>query len=100
LFTVTIGDYVACLGVSVSCQLKAKASDFVKNVSEGTVYCAKFSVDGNWYRVMVKKILQTKGKVLVEYIDYGNEEQLDRLRLRKALDIDLFSLPRQVRCLH
>jgi len=31
-------------------QLKAKASDFVKNVSEGTVYCAKFSVDGNWYR--------------------------------------------------
>lgn len=63
MFTVTIGDYVACLGVSVSHQLKAKASDFVKNVSEGTVYCAKFSVDGNWYRVMVKKILQTKGKV-------------------------------------
>lgn len=39
-------------------------------------------------------------QVLVEYIDYGNEEQLDRLRLRKALDIDLFSLPHQVRCLH
>lgn len=61
--------YVACLGVSVSYQLKAKASDFVKNVSEGTVYCAKFSVDGNWYRVMVKKILQTKGKVGV--VDWG-----------------------------
>lgn len=71
LFTVTIGDYVACLGVSVSCQLKAKASDFVKNVSEGTVYCAKFSVDGNWYRVMVKKILQTKGKVGVMHSGGG-----------------------------
>ncbi len=35
-------------------------------------------------------------QVLVEYVDYGNEEEVDRLKLRKALDTELFSLPPQV----
>ena len=35
-------------------------------------------------------------QVLVEYIDYGNEEVTDRMKLRIALDTELFSLPPQV----
>ena len=38
-------------------------------------------------------------KLLVEYVDYGNEEELDKIKLRKALDTELYSLPHQVRYL-
>ena len=36
-------------------------------------------------------------KLLVEYVDYGNEEELDKIKVRKALDTELYSLPHQVR---
>ena len=35
-------------------------------------------------------------QVLVEYVDYGNEELVDKTRLRPGLDTELFSLPPQV----
>ena len=35
-------------------------------------------------------------QVLVEYIDYGNEEVVDKTMLRPGLDMELFSLPPQV----
>lgn len=35
-------------------------------------------------------------QVLVEYMDYGNEELVDKIKLRPGLDIALFSLPPQV----
>lgn len=38
-------------------------------------------------------------QVLVEYMDYGNEELVDKTKLRPGLDIALFSLPPQVNCL-
>lgn len=74
----------------------------MSKISEGMAGCAKFSIDGNWYRVVVKKILEKRSlsqKLLVEYVDYGNEEEIDRFKLRRALDTELYSLPHQVRCL-
>ena len=50
----------------------------------------------------MKKILEKRSlsqKLLVEYVDYGNEEEIDRFKLRRALDTELYSLPHQVRCL-
>ena len=47
----------------------------------------------------MKKILERKSlsqKLLVEYVDYGNEEEIDRFKLRRALDTELYSLPHQV----
>ena len=35
-------------------------------------------------------------QVLVEYVDYGNEEEVDNTCLRPKLDTALFSLPPQV----
>lgn len=32
----------------------------------------------------------------MEYVDFGNEESVERLKMRKAPDIELFSLPFQV----
>ena len=32
----------------------------------------------------------------MEYVDFGNEEEVERLKMRKAPDIELFSLPFQV----
>ena len=32
----------------------------------------------------------------MEYVDYGNEEIIDRMKLRPALDTELFCLPPQV----
>jgi len=42
---------------------------------KGDVVVAKFSVDGQWYRVRIDKINENK-KVEVTYIDYGNKELL------------------------
>ena len=35
-------------------------------------------------------------QVLVEYVDYGNEEEVEKSDLRPKLDTPLFSLPSQV----
>ena len=32
----------------------------------------------------------------MEYVDFGNVEEVERLKMRKAIDTDLFSLPFQV----
>ena len=48
------------------------------------------------FTVTVRKVHTQLLQVLVEYIDYGNEEVTDRMKLRIALDTELFSLPPQV----
>ena len=35
-------------------------------------------------------------QILVEFVDYGNEEAVERAKLRKKLDHHLFNLPYQV----
>ncbi|CAI8001522.1 Tudor domain-containing protein 7 [Geodia barretti] len=61
----------------------------------GGVYCSEYRLDHSWYRVKVLKQLPQQ-KVLVEYVDYGNEEEVDNTCLRPKLDTALFSLPPQI----
>jgi hypothetical protein len=72
----------------------------------GGFCCAKFSVDGNWYRGLVLQVRCAGGDsdekgatVEVFYIDFGNIEQVDVEDLRELLP-QYMTLPAQVvRCL-
>lgn len=58
----------------------------------GSVCCARFPDDDNWYRAMVRG---TRGKkVVVAYVDYGNEQEVDVNDLR-TITTDLIKLPAQ-----
>ncbi|XP_047534824.1 maternal protein tudor-like isoform X1 [Vanessa atalanta] len=58
----------------------------------GSVCCARFPDDDNWYRAMV---METSGnKVVVAYVDYGNEQQVDISDLR-TITPELTRLPAQ-----
>ncbi|KAM3966126.1 LOW QUALITY PROTEIN: tudor domain containing protein [Aphomia sociella] len=58
----------------------------------GTACCARFPDDDNWYRARVR---ETKGsKVVVAYVDYGNEQEIDISNLR-TITPDLIRLPAQ-----
>ncbi|KAK6170857.1 hypothetical protein SNE40_019152 [Patella caerulea] len=45
-------------------------------VEYSKVYASKFFEDNQWYRCQVKQILGTD-KVKIQYIDYGNSEEID-----------------------
>ena len=51
--------------------------------SPGDPCCAQFTIDGCWYRAVVKEI--SSGKVLVLYIDYGNSETLPIKNIKRLL---------------
>lgn len=58
----------------------------------GSVCCARFPDDDNWYRAMVRG---SRGKkVVVAYVDYGNEQEVDVNDLR-TITPDLIKLPAQ-----
>ncbi|CAH2090850.1 unnamed protein product [Euphydryas editha] len=58
----------------------------------GAICCARFPDDDNWYRAMV---METRGnKVVVAYVDYGNEQEVEVTDLR-TITPDLIQLPAQ-----
>ncbi|CAG9561418.1 unnamed protein product [Danaus chrysippus] len=58
----------------------------------GAVCCARFPDDNNWYRALVR---ESRGnKVVVAYVDYGNEQEVDVEDLR-TITPDLITLPAQ-----
>lgn len=58
----------------------------------GAACCARFPDDDNWYRARVR---DTKGKkVVVDYVDYGNEQEVEVSDLR-TMTADLIKLPAQ-----
>lgn len=42
---------------------------------KGKLYAAKYT-DNEWYRGKVEKVFSSSGKAFVNYIDYGNREQV------------------------
>lgn len=62
----------------------------------GQYCCAKFTEDDGWYRAMIEEV--NGSTVTVTYIDYGNSENIDIVRI-KVLDTDFDSLPKfALRC--
>lgn len=58
----------------------------------GAACCARFPEDGNWYRARVRNV---KGNnVVVSYVDYGNEQEVDVSDLR-TITPELIRLPAQ-----
>ncbi|XP_059053782.1 maternal protein tudor-like isoform X2 [Achroia grisella] len=58
----------------------------------GAACCARFPDDDNWYRARIR---HTKGsKVVVAYVDYGNEQEVNISDLR-TITPDLIRLPAQ-----
>ncbi|CAH2981454.1 unnamed protein product [Chilo suppressalis] len=58
----------------------------------GAACCARFPDDDNWYRARIR---DTKGnKIIVGYVDYGNEQEIDVTDLR-TITPDLIRLPAQ-----
>lgn len=58
----------------------------------GAPCCARFPDDENWYRARVRSIKDKK--VIVAYVDYGNEQEIDISDLR-TITPDLLKLPAQ-----
>ena len=59
----------------------------INNIEKDQVFCAKFSKDNYWYRVRVTRAsLTTDGKILVDFVDYGNEENIPFHSLREMPD--------------
>ncbi|KPJ08016.1 Maternal protein tudor [Papilio machaon] len=74
--------------VRVHCESKSSPGE----LPVGAACCARFPDDDNWYRARVK---DTKGnKVIVTYVDYGNEQEVDVSDLR-TITPDLIRLPAQ-----
>ncbi|KAI8426044.1 hypothetical protein MSG28_005011 [Choristoneura fumiferana] len=58
----------------------------------GAACCARFPDDGNWYRARIRG---NKGeKVIVAYVDYGNEQEVEVSDLR-TITPELIQLPAQ-----
>ena len=60
---------------------------------KGMVCCAKFNVDGCWYRSVIENV--SGGKVKVQFVDYGNSDIVQSSSL-KAITPDLLTAPKQV----
>lgn len=58
----------------------------------GAACCARFPDDGIWYRASVIEPKATK--VVVSYVDYGNEQEVDIVDIRNITE-DLVQLPAQ-----
>ena len=57
----------------------------------GMAVCAQFTEDDSWYRA---EILQTGADMLVHFVDYGNNEELPRSRIKRFKQ-DFVALPKQ-----
>ncbi|XP_026762848.2 maternal protein tudor-like isoform X1 [Galleria mellonella] len=63
-----------------------------RDLPVGAACCARFPDDDNWYRARIRDV---KGnKVVVAYVDYGNEQEIDVSDLR-TITPDLIKLPAQ-----
>ncbi|KAJ6669061.1 hypothetical protein lerEdw1_007870 [Lerista edwardsae] len=75
------------------CQTAASIS----KITEGEPCCAYFSGDGKWYRALVKEATSF-GTFKVQFVDYGNSEEVTLDKLRQISSVFL-KLPFQaVRC--
>jgi len=64
----------------------------------GELVAAKFTDDGSWYRAVVKNILST-GRIVVDFVDFGNSDELPPSELRRIDPSVVGEYPKQAhRC--
>lgn len=91
--------------IQVQCPLMDENIDLPDHLEDlvGTCWAARFSVDNKWYRAQVLEIIEPKEvikdledlslvKIIVKYIDYGNDEDMTIGDLRQ-LPEDLLGVP-------
>ncbi|XP_050411820.1 uncharacterized protein LOC126826787 [Patella vulgata] len=87
-YSSALDELMACIQQYVS----SYKDEYELPVVKDMICLAKFKLDGNFYRAKVRNI---KGdKVTVQYIDYGNQEEVMTLDLR-PLNSQLAQLPAQ-----
>ncbi|KAI9226927.1 MAG: hypothetical protein DHS80DRAFT_32268 [Piptocephalis tieghemiana] len=80
----------------LSLSIPSAPSLSLDQIKVGQVLAAQFSQDHVWYRARVKAKLRTADTVEVQYIDYGNSEELSIHHLKALPDsCDLSHLPPQ-----
>ena len=95
-------DDTACELIDLMSNIRSRYSQgdmsgFTEAPEAGTICCAQFSEDNEWYRGEVVNICDEES-CMVKFIDYGNIDgvHLDHMR---QLEPDFFDLPRQaVKC--
>ena len=82
------------LSTSINCiYSKLRASEELLTApSPGYPCCAQFTVDGCWYRALIRQV--SRDGALVLYIDFGNSETLPFGKLKRLLP-EFLELPRQ-----
>lgn len=66
---------------NVKTLLDSSMSSGLTRPKRGDIVAAKFSIDNQWYRAKIEKVVQTKAHIL--YIDYGNREVVDISTLKE-----------------
>lgn len=74
------------------CKRKAETAltTLLKKVEVGEMICARYSVDGNWYRAAVVSCDDTTRRCRCSFVDYGNIEDVS---YDDVLQVDAESLP-------
>ena len=72
-------------------ELQARINECIKHTSDvvlaphrGQIIAVCFLVDNQWYRARIEQI-QNDGRILVQYIDYGNHERIRDLNRMRPL---------------
>lgn len=73
------------------------AEELQKPILKGTLCAAKYKVDQKWYRARVLQSLG-HGKIQVEFIDYGNQAEVETQSLKKLPANLLQFEPQAKRC--
>ncbi|GFS16808.1 RING finger protein 17 [Elysia marginata] len=88
--------------INIWCRREASSKHIPNKVEVGSFVLAKYSVDKTWYRAKVLGLVEDRAgnsqKVHVQYIDYGNEEEVSRKDLRTMEKRFMFYPIFTVRC--
>ncbi|KAK3090131.1 hypothetical protein FSP39_009383 [Pinctada imbricata] len=74
---------------------KCKSSPSCDKVEVGMHCCAKFNVDGYWYRAQVDNV--SEKDISVHFVDYGNSDSVTKENIR-PLDKTILSAPMAYKC--
>lgn len=76
--------------VNEYCRRLVGSQTRVQDPKVNEIYCAKYSLDGNWYRCMMNSVSDDKKTCDVSFVDYGNREMV---KLGDVMPVDFQANP-------